>query len=68
MIRTNDDPHFNSVEDDEGALRADSLTPIGREFARQHDLVGTPTFVLFDGTGREIKRWQQPPSASELEA
>ena len=48
-------------------LRVDILTPIGREFARQHDFVGTPTFVLFDGTGREIKRWQQPPSLSELE-
>jgi thioredoxin-related protein len=48
-------------------LRVDILTPVGREFARQHDFVGTPTFVLFDGTGREIKRWQQPPSVSELE-
>jgi hypothetical protein len=49
-------------------LRVDILTPIGREFARQHDFAGTPAFVLFDGTGREIKRWQQPPSVSELEA
>jgi len=48
-------------------LRVDILNPIGREFARRHDFVGTPTFVLFDGTGREIKRWQQPPSVSELE-
>jgi thioredoxin-related protein len=48
-------------------LRVDILTPVGREFARQHDFVGTPTFVLFDGTGKEIKRWQQPPQLSELE-
>ena len=48
-------------------LRVDILTPIGREFARQHDFVGTPTFVLFDGTGRERKRWQQPPQLSELQ-
>jgi thioredoxin-related protein len=47
-------------------LRVDILNPIGREFARRHDFVGTPTFVLFDGTGREIKRWQAPPSLSEL--
>jgi hypothetical protein len=48
-------------------LRVDILTPIGREFARRHDFVGTPTFVLFDGTGQEIKRWQAPPALSELE-
>jgi hypothetical protein len=48
-------------------LRVDILTPLGREFARQHDFVGTPTFVLFDGQGQEIKRWQRPPSVSELE-
>jgi len=28
---------------------------------------GTPTFVLFDGQGKEVKRWQRPPSLSELE-
>ena len=48
-------------------LRVNILTPIGREFARRHDFIGTPTFVLFDGTGTEIKRWQQPPALNELE-
>jgi hypothetical protein len=48
-------------------LRVDILTPVGREFARQHDFVGTPTFVLFDSQGKEIKRWQAPPPLSELE-
>jgi hypothetical protein len=48
-------------------LRVDILTPIGREFARQHDFVGTPTFVLFDGSGTEVKRWQRSPGLSELE-
>ena len=48
-------------------LRVDILTPIGREFARRHDFIGTPTFVLFDGAGTEIKRWQQPPPLNELE-
>ena len=47
-------------------LRVDILTPVGREFARQHEFVGTPTFVLFDGQGKEIKRWQAPPALSEL--
>jgi thioredoxin-related protein len=48
-------------------LRVDILTTVGREFARRHDFVGTPTFVLFDGKGTEVKRWQRPPSVSELE-
>lgn len=48
-------------------LRVDILTSIGREFARRHDFVGTPTFVLFDGKGKEVKRWQQPPPLSVLE-
>jgi thioredoxin-related protein len=48
-------------------LRVDILTPVGREFARRHDFVGTPTFVLFDGAGTEVKRWQAPPTLSDLE-
>jgi hypothetical protein len=48
-------------------LRVDVLNPIGREFARRHEFIGTPTFVLFSGGGTEIKRWQQPPALSELE-
>jgi thioredoxin-related protein len=48
-------------------LRVDILTPAGREFARRHDFVSTPTFVLFDGGGREVKRWQRPPAVSELD-
>ena len=48
-------------------LRVDILTPIGREFARRHDFIGTPTFVLFNGNGTEVKRWQQPPQLNELE-
>ena len=48
-------------------LRVDILTPIGREFARRHDFIGTPTFVLFDGAGTEIKRWPRPPLLNELE-
>lgn len=47
-------------------LRVDILTPVGREFARRHDFVGTPTFVLFDSSGTEVKRWQSPPALSEL--
>jgi hypothetical protein len=48
-------------------LRVDILTSAGREFARRHDFAGTPTFVLFDGEGTEMKRWQRPPSLGEIE-
>ena len=48
-------------------IRVDILTVAGREFARQHDFVSTPTFVLFDGEGVEVKRWQRPPAVGELE-
>ncbi|HET7375549.1 MAG TPA: hypothetical protein VFK30_02510 [Anaerolineae bacterium] len=44
----------------------DILTPIGREFADQHNFEGTPTFLLFDGAGHEVKRWRRPPTLDEL--
>lgn len=48
-------------------LRVDILTPVGREFADQHDFQGTPTFVLFDGAGNEVQRWRgRPPELREL--
>ncbi len=48
-------------------LRVDVLTPVGREFAQQHGFEGTPTFVLFDGAGKEVNRWRgRPPALTEL--
>jgi len=47
-------------------IRVDILTSIGRAFADKHQFIGTPTFVLFDSTGNEVKRWQQPPKIDEL--
>jgi hypothetical protein len=47
-------------------IRVDILTPIGRAFADRHRFEGTPTFVLFDGSGNEVKRWRRPPSIGEL--
>ena len=50
-------------------LRVDVLSPVGREFALQHGFEGTPTFVLFDSTGHEVKRWRGgPPALDELTA
>ena len=42
-------------------IRLDILTPLGREFGRQHNFDYMPTFILFDGSGREIDRWRRPP-------
>ena len=48
-------------------VRVDILTPVGREFADQHAFQGTPTFVLFDGTGNEVRRWRgRPPELKDL--
>ena len=48
-------------------VRVDILTAVGREFANQHDFQGTPTFVLFDGTGNEVQRWRgRLPELKEL--
>lgn len=48
-------------------LRVDILSAAGREFANRHGFEATPTFVLFDAAGTEVKRWRgQPPELSEL--
>ena len=47
-------------------IRLDVLTPAGRDFGRRHDFQYTPTFILFDASGRELARWQRPPSLGEL--
>jgi thioredoxin-related protein len=48
-------------------MRVDVLTPAGRAFADRHAFQGTPTFVLFDANGNEVRRWQgSPPALSEL--
>jgi thioredoxin-related protein len=48
-------------------IRVDVLTPLGRSFADQHGFQATPTFILFDGHGNEVRRWVgRPPSLNEL--
>lgn len=48
-------------------LRLDVQTPAGRAFGQLHGFEFTPTFILFDGDGREMARWQgRPPSLPEL--
>lgn len=47
-------------------LRLDILTPVGREFGQRHAFQYTPTFILFDAAGKELARWQRPPSLDEL--
>jgi hypothetical protein len=49
-------------------IRLDVLTMVGREFGELHGFQFTPMFVLFDGAGVEVRRWQgRPPALSELQ-
>lgn len=48
-------------------IRLDVTTQVGREFGKLHDFEFTPTFILFDGQGAEIGRWQgRPPGLNDL--
>lgn len=48
-------------------VRVNILEAVGREFARAHAFEGTPTFVLFDGAGREVRRWRGgPPTLADV--
>lgn len=47
-------------------IRLDILSDVGREFGRAHGFQFTPTFILFDGAGNELRRWNRPPALEEL--
>ena len=49
-------------------IRVNVLTPGGRAFAERHGFQATPTFVLFDDQGNQVRRWVgRPPQLSELQ-
>lgn len=54
---------------DEGQLvTLDVLDPQIRDFADQVGFEVTPTFILFDGQGNEVRRWVgRVPDAGELD-
>lgn len=47
-------------------IRLDILSEVGREFGRAHGFQFTPTFILFDGAGDELRRWNRPPELEDL--
>jgi hypothetical protein len=48
-------------------IRLDILSEPAREFGRAHGFEFTPTFILFDGDGNELRRWVgRPPMLEEL--
>lgn len=49
-------------------LRLDIATSAARDFADLHDFQFTPTFILFDGDGSEVRRWVgNTPELDELQ-
>ncbi len=49
-------------------IRLPSQSPAGRALAGPWRLLGTPTFILFDGRGQELLRSPLPPDAAALRA
>ncbi len=48
-------------------IKLDMLNPATRAFGSEVGFQLTPTFILFDGAGKELKRWRtMPPELSEL--
>ena len=49
-------------------LRLEVTDPPVRAFGEQVGFETTPTFILYDGTGRELRRWiGSPPGLDELD-
>ncbi|NJM40268.1 MAG: hypothetical protein HC853_05645 [Anaerolineae bacterium] len=43
-------------------IQLNMMNPTTREFGAEVGFQFTPTFILFDGEGKELKRWRtQPP-------
>jgi thioredoxin-related protein len=48
-------------------IKLNMMNPATREFGAEVGFQFTPTFILFDGEGKELKRWRsQPPELGEL--
>lgn len=47
-------------------LLLDIASPGTRDFAAQVGFDFTPTFILYDAQGNEIRRWRRAPELSEL--
>jgi hypothetical protein len=47
-------------------LKLDMANPGTREFGAQVGFEFTPTFILYDAQGNEVRRWRRAPEVSEL--
>jgi DTW domain-containing protein YfiP len=48
-------------------LRLNTAAEVNRSYAEQIGVKDTPTFILFDGSGREQRRWvREAPELTEL--
>ena len=48
-------------------LRVNIIYKVSREYAERIGVKQTPTFLLFDAEGREVRRWVgEAPTAAEL--
>ena len=41
-------------------IRVNIDTARGKKLAREHSFIGQPTFILFDGSGQEVRRLMGP--------
>jgi hypothetical protein len=48
-------------------LRLNTASEVNKRYAEQIGVTDTPTFVLLDPSGRELRRWtREVPAAAEL--
>ena len=56
-----------NLGDQFNVLRVDIHTTVGRELRALYGFTYSPEFVLFDASGSELWRSNNPPSTAELE-
>ena len=48
-------------------LRLNTIAGVNRQYAECIGVTDTPTFILFDATGRELRRWaREAPKLADL--
>jgi hypothetical protein len=48
-------------------LRLNTASGVNREYADRTGVTDTPAFILFDPSGREVRRWsREVPALAEL--
>ena len=48
-------------------IRLNTVSPVNRAYADSLGVTDTPTFILFDATGHEQRRWlKEAPTLAEL--